>query len=151
MQSRWAPRVVFGMLVVYLLIGVSSGLRDTVLRLRAAAGTAGLSAAAVRAQAFGPEYVAAMDQIRRVIPDDQPYLLSYQDDVKAILPVRFDLLPRRAIIRRPPGWHGLGRDCWPAQARWMVVGVGDGRAPLLLEHPPRVPPGCPPAPWMKPR
>jgi len=151
MRSRWPPRVVFGMLVVYLAIAFSLGLYNTAIRLRAAVGTLGLPTPALRARIFGREYTEALEQIRRAIPEDQPYLLTYQDDVKTILPVRFDLLPRCAIVRRPPEWRAVERDCWTPQVRWLVVAVGDGRAPLLVGHPPKVPAGCPPAPWMRPQ
>jgi hypothetical protein len=149
-QSRWLPRLVFGLLLAYLLLAVPAGLRNTVLRLRMAARTAGLPVPALRARAFGPDYTAAVDEIRRTIPVGEPYLLSYQDDLGAMLWVRYDLLPRRAIVPRPPGSPFAGaNDCWPDQVRWLIVGVGGGRAPLFVERPVRVPPGCPPAPWRK--
>src|SRR5215217_6897651 len=84
-QSRWLPRLVFGLLLAYLLIAVPVGLRNTFLRLRMAARTAGLPIPALRARAFGPDYTAAVDEIRRTIPVGEPYLLSYQDDLGAML------------------------------------------------------------------
>jgi hypothetical protein len=149
-MSRMVGRVVLGLLLVYLLIAFAVGLRATALRLRAAARTAGLSAGEMRARVFGPQYVAAVDQIRRTIPVDEPYLLDEMDEPGAMLWVRFDLLPRRAIrhIRQP--LEGSAPDCLREQVRWLIVAAGVGRPPLLLERATRVPPGCPPAPWRKP-
>jgi hypothetical protein len=148
MRSRWRSRVVFGLVGVYLLIALPVGLRNTALRMRAAARTAGLSAGDMRMRIFGPQYVAAIEQIRRVIPEDEPYLLGEMDEPGAILWVRFDLLPRRAILdaASPPS----SPDCWRDQVRWLVVATGSRQPPLFFEHPTRIPPGCPPVPWRSP-
>ena len=84
----------------------------------------------------------------RAIPVDEPYLLREMDEPGAILWVRFDLLPRRAIldIAPPPDARSA---CLRAQVRWMVVAVGTRRPPLLYERPPTLPPGGPPAPWRR--
>jgi len=152
MRSRWLPRVALGVVLAYLLVAVPVGLHNTVLRLRTAARTVGLSAGAMRARVFGSRYVAAIERIRRAIPADQPYLISELDEPGAQLWVRFDLLPRRAMLLRrtasePDGDAG---DCWRQQVRFLVVAVGVGRPPLYYERPAVVPPGCPPAPWMRP-
>jgi hypothetical protein len=160
--GRWLRRSALGLLAVYLLIAVPVGVRNTVLRLRVAVKTAGLPAGAMRARVFGPRYVAAVDQIRRAIPVGEPYLLSEAgrpyllgelDQPAAMLWVRFDLLPRRAMVLHAPGSPGapVPGDCWLEQIRWIVVAAGPGRPPLLLERPATVPPGCPPAPWMASR
>lgn len=145
MRSRWRSRVVFGLVGVYLLVALPVGLRNTALRLRAAARTAGLSAGDMRVRIFGPRYVAAIEQIRRAIPEDEPYLLAEMDEPGAILWVRFDLLPRRAILdaARSPDASG----CWRDQVRWLVVATGSRQPPLFFERPTWIPPGCPPAPW----
>src|SRR5689334_21937354 len=96
------PRLIFGLLAVYLLIGVTVGLRNTALRLRSAARSAGLSAEEMRARILGPEYVAAVERVRRAIPVDEPYLLRELDEPGAMLWIRFDLLPRRAILDIAP-------------------------------------------------
>jgi hypothetical protein len=144
MRSRWLPRVALGVVLAYLLIAVPVGLHNTALRVRAGARTAGLSAGAMRARVFGPLYVAAIDRIRRAIPEDEPYLISELDEPGAQLWVRFDLLPRRAMLAQGTA------DCWRRQVRFMVVAVGVGRPPLFYERPAVVPPDCPPAPWMRP-
>jgi hypothetical protein len=48
MQTRWLPRVILLLVAIYLSIAISMGLRNTFLRLRVAAGTAGVPVAALR-------------------------------------------------------------------------------------------------------
>ncbi|MFY9822548.1 MAG: hypothetical protein WAM82_14280 [Thermoanaerobaculia bacterium] len=147
MQTRWPARIILVLVIAYLLIAIPVGLRNTFLRLRVAAKIAGAPLAEVRAYAFGRRYVAAVDQIRRTIPVDEPYLLSELDEPGSLLWVRFDLLPRRAIVLRRGGSPEPGFDCWRDQVRFEVVAVGSGRPPLFRERPITVPQGCPPAPW----
>ena len=144
MRSRLLPFLALGALVLYLAAGVPLGLRNSGVRLRAAWRTLGRPPAAVRAQVFGPHYVAGVERLRQILPLDEPYLLAEQDIPGAMLWVRFDLLPRRAVVAAPGSPPG---DCWLSQIRWVVVAVATGRSPLLFEKQPAVPPGCPPAPW----
>ena len=141
-------RLVLGLLAVYLAVGIAVGLRNTALRLRSAARSAGLSAGEMRTRILGPEYVAAIERIRRTIPVGEPYLLRELDEPGVILWTRFDLLPRRAIldIDPPPDARSV---CLRAQVRWLVVATGTRQAPLLYEGPATIPPGCPPAPWRR--
>lgn len=147
MRARWQPRVALVLVAVYLLIAIPVGVRKTFLLLRAAAKTVGEPVEALRPRIFGRGYVATVDEIRRVIPEDEPYLLSELDERDSRLWVRFDLLPRRAIFLRNGESPEEGFDCWLAQVRWEVVATGINRPPLLRERPVTVPPGCPPAPW----
>lgn len=147
MQTRWPARVVLVLVIAYLAIAIPVGLRNTFLRLRVAAKIAGAPLAEVRAHAFGRRYAATIDAIRRAIPIDEPYLLSELDEPGSLLWVRFDLLPRRAIVLRRGGSPEPGFDCWREQVRWEVVATGSGRPPLFRERPVTVPPGCSPAPW----
>jgi hypothetical protein len=149
-MRTWLARGALALLGLYLLIAIPAGLRNTFLRLRVAAKTAGAPLAEVRAHAFGRRYVAMIDEIRRTIPENEPYLLSELDEPGSLLWVRFDLLPRRAIVLRRGGPPEPGFDCWRDQVRWEVVAVGSGRPPLFRERPTTVPPGCPPAPWKGP-
>jgi hypothetical protein len=130
-----------------LLVAFPLGWHNTALRLRTAARTAGLPPTVVRALVFGRRYTAAIEQIRSTIPLDEPYLIREMDEPGAMLWVRFDLLPRRAI--RAEGTSAPAFDCWRGQVRWEIVAAGVGRPPLLLERPAATPPGCPPAPWRK--
>jgi hypothetical protein len=147
MRTRWLPRAALLLVAVYLLIAIPVGLRNTFLRLRVAARTAGVPIAALRSRVFGREYVAVIDEIRRAIPEDEPYLLSELADPGSLLWMRFDLLPRRAIVPGSGGTSAEGFDCWREQVRWEVVSTGTGRPPLFRERQATVPPGCPPAPW----
>lgn len=148
MRSRWLSRVVFGLLAVYLAIGIAVGLRNTALRLRVAVRSAGWPAGEMRARILGPQYVAAVDLVRQAIPVDEPYLLRELDEPGAMLWVRFDLLPRRAIVDRDPP-PDRASACLRDQVRWIVVAAGVRRPPLLYERPVTVPPGCPPTPWRR--
>ena len=148
MRSGWLSRVVFGLLAVYLSVGIAVGLRNTALRLRSAIRSAGLSAGEMRTRILGAEYVTAVERVRRMIPVDEPYLLRELDEPGAMLWIRFDLLPRRAIldIAPPPDARSA---CLRARVRWLVVAAGARRPPLIFERPVTVPPGCPPAPWRR--
>ena len=148
MRSRWLPRAALGLVAVYLLIAVPLALRSTGRGLHTAAATAGVPTAELRPRVFGRGYAAAVERIRRTIPVDEPYQLTELREPGAMLWVRFDLLPRRAVVVRPESRPG---DCWLNQVRWVVVGTGLDRPPLLLERRPTVPPGCRPAPWRTPQ
>jgi hypothetical protein len=150
MLSRSASWAALGLLSIYLLVGLAVGLRNTALRLRAAARTAGLSAGEMRALVFGREFASAVAAIRSAIPEGEPYLLREVGEPGAALWVRFDLLPRRAILQTADLAGGRRRDCLLPQVRWLVVATGAHRPPLLLGRSARVPPGCAPAPWMRP-
>ena len=97
-HSRWLSKLALGALVIYLLVAIPVALRNTWLRARAAGATLRQSPAALRARVFGQAYTAAIEDIRRQIPEDEPYILSTTGDMAAMLWVRFDLLPRRAFV-----------------------------------------------------
>jgi hypothetical protein len=145
MAARALRLAVLVAVVVFLGVAVPVALRNTYLRLRLAVRTAGLGEEAVRERVVGRRYDAAIERIRAAIPEDEPYLITEQQQY-ALDWVRFDLLPRRAIDVRPAGWRP--RTCEQAAIRWLVVAPGGGRPPLLLERPAAVPPGCPPPPWL---
>jgi hypothetical protein len=146
MRSRLLPLAVVGMLVVYLAVAIPRRLIATARSLYAARELAGIPAAKLRQSVFGGSYTAAVEGIRSAVPVDEPYLLTFRDELGAMLWVRYDLLPRRAMVIGPATDRG---DCWLRQLRWMVVGVGGGRPPLLRKLSGAVPPGCPPAPWLR--
>jgi hypothetical protein len=133
-------------MAVYLAAALSFGIYNTVRRCRAAVATAGEPPAAMRARVFGRRYNAAVERIRSLIPEDEPYFLSGKAD-GAIVWVRYDLLPRRAV--RQEALAASPGDCWLGQIRWSVLALGFGRPPLLLERRAGVPPGCPAAPWRR--
>jgi hypothetical protein len=145
MAARALRLAVLVVAVAYLAIAVPVALRNAWLRLRLAARTAGLGEEAVRERVFGRRYDAAIERIRAAIPENEPYLITEQQEY-ALAWVRFDLLPRPAIDVRPAGWRP--RTCEQAAIRWLVVAAGGGHPPLLVERPAAVPPGCPPPPWL---
>jgi hypothetical protein len=149
MRSRWLPWVAAGLVAANLAVAIPFGLYNTFLRLRAAVATAGLGPRAMRARVFGRRYTAAIENLRRVIPPDEPYMLEGIGEPGDLVWVRSDLLPRRAVLIHPGEAAGrLLEDCLLRQVRWQVVAVGFGKPPLLLARPADVPAGCPPAPWL---
>lgn len=91
-----------------------------------------------RSRSFGPQYVWAIETIRRVIPRDAAYVLINGDpeDDGGPLWVRFDLAPRRAVFLgrlRTDDANRL-RKRVPRAARWVVIAYGNDRPPVLLER-----------------
>lgn len=148
MQWRSPPRLVFGLMLIYLLIAGLISLRSAAMRLGAKVRTAGLSTDALRSKVFGKAYTASIRQIRRTIPEDEPYLLSTTGDLGSMLWVRFDLLPRRAVLLKPPDPPGTV-DCWQDQIRWLVTAAGSYRPPVLEARTAPVPAGCSAQPWTR--
>lgn len=144
--QRLPPLATIAVVSIYLAVALPIGLYNTARRWRSAIATAGMPPAAMRARVFGQRYTAAIELIRRAIPEDEPYFLSGKAD-GSIIWARYDLLPRRAASLEALAANP--RDCWFGQIRWSVVAPGAGRAPLLLERPVSVPPGCSPAPWRR--
>src|ERR1700688_3537665 len=122
--QRLPPLAAIGAIALYLAAALPAGLYNTARRVRAAVATAGLPPGAVRARVFSHRYTSAIELIRRVIPEDEPYLLSAND--ASIAWVRYDLLPRRAA--RLAAAEANPGDCLLAQIRWSGVGDAVGRA-----------------------
>ena len=91
-----------------------------------------------RSRHFGPEYVQAIEEIRRTIPPHGVYALVDADATEegSVLWVRFDLAPRRATYL---GFlHDLQaprtvRQRLIREARWIVV-TSVRRPPVLYER-----------------
>jgi hypothetical protein len=149
MRSRWLPWVAACLVTANLAVAIPLGLYNTFLRLRAAVATAGLDPRAMRARVFGRAYTAAIEEIRRAIPPDEPYVLEGIGEPGDLVWVRCDLLPRRAVLIHPGEPAApLLHDCLLRQLRWQVVAIGFGKPPLLLARPADRPAGCPRAPWL---
>ena len=94
---------------------------------------------AERSQAYGPEYVRAIDEIRRKIPRDGAYILisAVPEDEGAQFWVKYDLAPRRAVylgeLRSLQPVDRL-RGRMPRAARWVVIAQGGYRPPVLIER-----------------
>src|SRR5689334_4918598 len=84
---------------------------------------------AERAHAYGPEYVRAIEEIRRTIPRDGAYILisAVSEAEGAMYWVKFDLAPRRAVYLGEIGAlqpvERL-RKRMPRAARWVVIAQG---------------------------
>jgi hypothetical protein len=91
-----------------------------------------------RRRAFGAAYVAAVEAIRRELPEDAWYLLvppKNSEETGWAVWLRHDLAPRRPIlIESWAGGRGLRTVDGAAAPRWVrwTVLPGDGGAPLLL-------------------
>src|SRR5262249_52735758 len=85
-------------------------------------------------------YVNAVDQMRRAISPDEPYLILQLGEPTFVW-MRFDLLPRRSIRVPDASWRP--RNCLEAQVRWLLVGPARSQLPLLLARPRRGAPGLP--------
>jgi hypothetical protein len=97
------------------------------------------SEAAARARFEGPDYVRAIDEIRRDLPEDEPYLLveAGRPQDGGVYWVRFDLAPRRAVylgqLAELTDAERLRRRLTGRQ-RQVVISYGPGLAPRLVER-----------------
>lgn len=89
-----------------------------------------------RSRVWGAFYTQRIEEIRRLIPLEEPYILVNGDAIDHGAPiwVRFDLAPRRAILLRRGALHRprLARKRIPGTARWVVVAYQE-RLPELIE------------------
>jgi hypothetical protein len=99
----------------------------------------GESEAAARARFEGLEYVRAIDEIRRSLPIDEPYLLveAGRPQDGGVYWVRFDLAPRRAVyvgqLAELTSADRLRRRLTGRQ-RQVVISYGPGQPPRLVER-----------------
>ncbi len=99
---------------------------------------AGESTAAACARLFGTPYCQAIDQLRRALPVDRPYLLVAGDSpgTGAIYWVRYDLAPRRAVYLgqlnhlTAAAWDRLDR-LLPADFQQVVIACSQAPASVL--------------------
>lgn len=89
-----------------------------------------------RSRVWGALYTQRIEEIRRLIPPEEPYVLVNGDAVDHGAPiwVRFDLAPRRAVLLQRRALHPprLARRRIPGAARWVVVAYQE-RLPELIE------------------
>lgn len=96
-----------------------------------------LDAVAARSAAFGPLYVARLEEIRRTIPHDEPYFLVDGEEgpvFGASIWVRYQLAPRQAIdLGRLADLRRRGpRLPKRARLRWVVIAYRTGTPAKLL-------------------
>ncbi len=129
----WAALALFGL---FLAAAVPRSLTQAARQMVDAVHTAGETPLDRRRRISGPEYIDAIEAIRRAIPPDGAYLLvnGATRDEGARLWVRFELAPRRAVLAG--GRHGV-RDPrrllqkLPPDLPWAVVAHGRGGPPTL--------------------
>jgi hypothetical protein len=124
---------------LYLATAVPTAVRRGRGLLALPSQCAGESEAAVRARFWGPSYVAGIDEIRRSLPVDEPYLLveAGRPQDGGVYWVRFDLAPRRAVylghLTELTDANRLRRRL-TSRPRRVVISRGPGQAPLLMER-----------------
>ncbi|HYN23355.1 MAG TPA: hypothetical protein VE078_20535 [Thermoanaerobaculia bacterium] len=138
------PRTVLASLALLLLglhlvVSLPAAVRVSAQKLSHLFWTWGESPREERSRSFGPDYVSAIETIRRTVPRDGAYVLINGDpkDDGGPLWVKFDLAPRRAVYlgRLREGDDGSRlRKRMPRAARWVVIAYGGYRPPLLLER-----------------
>jgi len=121
--------------VLFLAISAPRAIARAVRNVGAAVEHAGETESAARARVHDPEFVAAIDAIRRALPVDEPYILVETGDRAegAIFWVRYELAPRRAVLvsgRWIARW--LRRNVVANEIRWVVVAGGKEQPPELL-------------------
>lgn len=89
-----------------------------------------------RSRVWGSFYTQRIEEIRRLIPPSEPYVLINGDAIDHGAPiwVRFDLAPRRAILLRREALDRPRhvRRRIPKAARWIIVAYED-RLPEMVE------------------
>ena len=89
-----------------------------------------------RSRFWGAPYTQRIEELRRLIPLEEPYVLVNGDAVDQGAPiwVRFDLAPRRAVLLRREALNRPRhvRRRIPKAARWVVVAYQE-RLPELIE------------------
>lgn len=140
MRARRSFAATFALALFGLLLAVSlagSSVRS-VRRIYRAALYAGETPLEERSRLFGPEYAAAIEEIRRTIPPHGVYALVEGDPSEegSVFWVRFDLVPRRAAylgflqeLRSPK----IVRERLIREARWVIV-TSVRRPPVLYER-----------------
>jgi hypothetical protein len=133
------PRAILGTAALAVLL--CAGTVSMVYRSGLLLGDAGrwwkLDPAEARRRTFGAAYVDAVEAIRRDLPDDAWYLLFSPQEPDATgwaLWVRHDLAPRRPILIRTRGGHGLRTAhgaAVPQRVRWAVL-PGEAGVPVLV-------------------
>jgi hypothetical protein len=127
------------LLALHLVLSLPPVVRVAAQRVSHLYWTWGESSREERTRTFGPDYVSAIETIRRTIPRDGAYVLINGDplDDGGPLWVKFDLAPRRAVflgrLRESDDGSRI-RNRMPRAARWVVITYGDYRPPLLLER-----------------
>jgi hypothetical protein len=131
---RLAPLVGLVALAAFLVLRLPNALNESRRRLRDAWQDHGLDADSALAHLRGPEYVAAIQRIREVLPTDGEYLLLAAPNGAHVF-VRFDLAPRRAIFGGEPKdvAYNVTPVKLPALPEWTVIPRLDPPGPRIVK------------------
>jgi hypothetical protein len=136
-QVRWCfRRLALAAFLLSLIAGLPLTAVRTLRRVGRATLSLGENARRARVRLLGAATVAALDSIRRAIPEDGEYLLVDGGEAPQAEAywVRFELAPRRAVfLGRLSEMERAPRLSWklPLAARWVVVAY-PGLLPRLL-------------------
>jgi hypothetical protein len=133
-SRRVADLAALGLAALYLAVAVPLSLVRAEIGVARAVREAHETAGAALARVQGAAFADAIAAIRRVLPEDEPYLLVAENDPEEGDEnwVRYELAPRRAVLvrGRPRSARRL-RQRIPAGIRWVVVARGGGEPPAL--------------------
>lgn len=125
-----------GLFASFLAVALPAALERSEKLVEQAIEHSGETVIEERSRVWGALYTQRIEEIRRLIPLEEPYVLVNGDAVDhgAAIWVRFDLAPRRAILLRRGALHRprLARKRIPGTARWVIVASRD-RLPELIE------------------
>jgi hypothetical protein len=136
--ERCGRLLALGLLAVYFALNAPRTASIASYLLSLPRQVAGESAAAACARLFGAPYCRAIDELRRTLPVDRPYLLVAGDSpgTGATYWVRYDLAPRRAVYLgqlnhlTAAAWDRLDR-LLPADFQQVVIACSQAPASLL--------------------
>lgn len=139
MKPSVVPRLALGLFAVFLAVSILHAARATgrtgLLLLEAR----GETPSEERIRAYGPDYIRAIEEIRRIIPEDGAYVLISDGPESEGAPywIKYDLAPRRAVYLGE--LHTLQpvdrlRKRMPRAARWVVISYDSYRPPVLIER-----------------
>ncbi|MEA2562671.1 MAG: hypothetical protein QOH06_4175 [Acidobacteriota bacterium] len=138
-SSSILARLALGLFAVFLAVSLSQAAiataRSGLLLLHAR----GETSYEERLRAYGPDYIQAIEKIRRTIPRDGAYILisGVSEAEGAPYWVKYDLAPRRAVylgeLRSLQPVDRL-RKRLPRAARWVVIAYDSYRPPVLIER-----------------
>ena len=140
MRSRSVlPTLALGLFAVHLALSMSRAAVDTARSGLLLLEARGETPYEERLRAYGSEYIRAIEEIRRTIPEDGAYILisGVSEAEGAPYWVKYDLAPRRAVylgeLRSLQPVNRL-RKRLPRAARWVVIAYDSYRPPVLIER-----------------
>jgi hypothetical protein len=140
--GSWFRAATLALFAASLLVALPQAGRRSRVCIVQAASRLGEDSRQARCRALGASWVAAEEEIRRVIPIDGEYLLvdGGAERQGATLFLRYQLAPRRARfagrlseVADPVQWAANAAGL-PAAPRWVVVAYPQQQPPVLVDR-----------------